>query len=56
MWGRSGAQIIDSALLDPDVTAAISHLSFRNGQVTLKLHDKLAALIALGRELGMFRH
>ena len=41
--------------LTPDAAAAIAELSVQpSGSVRVKLHDKRAALVALGKHLGMF--
>jgi hypothetical protein len=43
----------DHALLDEDQTAAIEDVEPKGNGVRLKLYDKLAALNALARHLGM---
>jgi phage terminase small subunit len=54
-WGANGMELRDHALLDEDQTAAIADIEPKgNGkQARLKLYDKLAALNALARHLGM---
>ncbi|HEX3973197.1 MAG TPA: terminase small subunit [Stellaceae bacterium] len=54
-WGPNGMELRDYALLDEDQTAAIADIEPKgNGkQARLKLYDKLAALNALARHLGM---
>jgi phage terminase small subunit len=54
-WGPDGMKLRDNALLDEDQTAAVADVEPRgNGKVArLKLYDKLAALNALARHLGM---
>lgn len=54
-WGSNGIELREQALLDEDQTAAIADVEPKgNGKVTrLKLYDKLAALNALARHLGM---
>jgi phage terminase small subunit len=54
-WGADGIKLRDNALLDEDQTAAVADLEPKgNGKVArLKLYDKLAALNALARHLGM---
>jgi phage terminase small subunit len=55
-WNSEGVKLRDKALLDPEETAAIADIEPKgaNGQFTrLKLYDKLAALNALARHLGM---
>jgi phage terminase small subunit len=54
-WGPKGIELRDHALLDEDQTAAVADVDFKgNGKIArLKLYDKLAALNALARHLGM---
>jgi phage terminase small subunit len=54
-WGPDGIKLRDHALLDEDQTAAVADVEPKgNGKVArLKLYDKLAALNALARHLGM---
>jgi len=54
-WGPKGMTLRDKVLLDEDESAAIADITpNRNGKLTrLKLYDKLAALNALARHLGM---
>ncbi|HVA13450.1 MAG TPA: terminase small subunit [Stellaceae bacterium] len=54
-WGPEGMTLRDKSLLDADETAAVADIQRKgNGQVVrLKLYDKLAALNALARHLGM---
>lgn len=54
-WGPEGIELRDKAMLDPDETAAIADIEPKgNGKLArLKLYDKLAALNALARHLGM---
>ena len=54
-WGPKGMELRDKSLLDADETAAIADIAPNgNGKLTrLKLYDKLAALNALARHLGM---
>ena len=54
-WGPNGITLRDHALLDEDQRAAVADVEPKgNGQVArLKLYDKLAALNALARHLGM---
>ena len=54
--GKPAFQILDSAAIDDDVAAAIREVGQDSrGSLRIKLHDKQAALVALGRHLGMFR-
>lgn len=47
--------LVDSDKLDDDTAAAISEISKgRDGALRVKLYDKRAALIDIGKELGMF--
>ncbi len=55
-WGPEGVTLRDKAALDGDDAAAIADVEGKgsNGQIgRLKLYDKLAALNALARHLGM---
>lgn len=54
-WGPNGMKLRDHALLDDDQTAAVADVEPKgNGKLArLKLYDKLAALNALARHLGM---
>lgn len=49
-------QLFDSDELDDDIAASISEISqTREGALKVKLHDKQAALVSIGRHLGMFK-
>lgn len=49
-------QLFDSDLLDDDTAACISEISqTKEGALKVKLHDKQAALVSIGRHLGMFK-
>lgn len=54
-WGPNGMKLRDGVSLEDDQTAAVADMvPNRNGKLTrLKLYDKLAALNALARHLGM---
>lgn len=54
-WGPEGMTLRDHALLDEDQTAAVADVEPKgNGKAArVKLYDKLAALNALARHLGM---
>lgn len=54
-WDADGVKLRDAALLHDDETAAIADIEPKgNGKLTrLKLYDKLAALNALAKHLGM---
>jgi len=48
--------LFDSDALDADIAACIAEVTqARDGTIRVKLHDKQAALVTLGRHLGMFR-
>ena len=48
-------QLFDSDELDDDIAACISEISqTKDGALKVKLHDKQAALVSIGRHLGMF--
>ena len=57
-WSESGLRLIDSNTLTREQTACIaeiSQVSTEHGQnIKIKLHDKLRALDAIGRHLGIF--
>ncbi|ODN41610.1 hypothetical protein BGC07_16080 [Piscirickettsia litoralis] len=59
-WSPSSVNLIDSNSLTSDKTACIAEItenSTENGSnIKIKLHDKLRALDALGRHLGLFVH
>jgi Prokaryotic cytochrome b561 len=51
----SAVSLIPSDRLDEDTAAAIAAVSQSStGTLSIKMHDKLAALVALGKHLGMF--
>ena len=54
-WGPDGMQLRANALLDEDQTAAVADIEPRGTRkaAKVKLYDKLAALNALARHLGM---
>ena len=48
-------ELIDSDVIDDDPAAAISEISQTDkGGLKVKFHDKRAALVDLGRHLGLF--
>lgn len=48
-------QLFDSDELDEDIVGAISEISqTKEGALKVKLHDKQAALVNIGKHLGMF--
>ena len=57
-WGPDGVTLMASSELSADVMAAIFEVSetpHEDGRtIRVKMHDKLKALITLGRHLGMF--
>lgn len=49
-------QLFASDELDDDIAACVSEVSqTKDGALKVKLHDKQAALVAIGRHLGMFK-
>lgn len=52
--GKGEIAVKDSGSLDGDTAAAIAEVSQTAQGIRLKLHDKQAALTALGRHLGIF--
>jgi hypothetical protein len=51
----TGFLLVPSDKLDEDTAAAIAAVSQgSNGAVRIKMHNKLAALVVLGKYLGMF--
>jgi len=53
-WGPEGMQLRHDSLLDEDQTAAVADVEPKgNGKARVRLYDKLAALNALARHLGM---
>src|SRR5260370_30176799 len=47
--------IVPSEEMDPDIAAAIAQISQGpNGEVRVRLHNKHAALVWIGKHLGMF--
>lgn len=57
-WGPNGVTLKDCALLSPEMSKVIAEVSetvTRDGSsVKFKLHDKVNALIQLGRHLALF--
>ena len=58
-WGPGGITLKDQEELTPDQQAAVAEVSQtitdKGGTIRLKLHDKRAALVDLGRHLGIFK-
>lgn len=50
----NGVMLIDSEKLDDDTAAAISEVGQTRDGIKIKFHDKRAALVDIGRHLGMF--
>jgi len=50
----NGVSLVDSAKIDSDTAAAISEISQTAQGIKIKLHDKRAALVDIGRHLGIF--
>lgn len=52
----NNVQLISSDDIDDETAAAISEISQnQGGGIKLKLHDKRAALVDIGKHLGMFK-
>jgi phage terminase small subunit len=49
-----GVAMIASAKLAPEVTAAISEVRKTKDGISIKFHDKTAALLNMGKHLGLF--
>ncbi|EIM25740.1 terminase small subunit [Microvirga lotononidis] len=47
--------LVPSEKLDDDTAAAVAEVSLTQTGVKLKMHDKRAALVDIGRHLGMFK-
>lgn len=50
-----GVALIASGNLPPEVTAAISEVRKTKEGISIKFHDKTAALLNMGKQLGMFK-
>lgn len=50
----NGVQLVDSDELDDDTAAAVAEVSQTAQGIKIKFHDKRAALVDIGRHLGMF--
>lgn len=50
-----GVTLVESTELDDDTAAAIAEVSQTANGVKIKLHDKRAALVDIGKHLGMFK-
>ena len=51
----NGVSLVDSAEVDDDTAVAISEISQTAQGIKVKLYDKRAALVDIGRHLGMFK-
>lgn len=51
---ENSVELIDSADVDDDTAVAIAEISQTPQGIKLKMHDKRAALVDIGRHLGMF--
>lgn len=50
-----GVALVPSSDLPPDVAAAISEVRKTKEGISIKFHDKVAALLNMGKQLGMFK-
>jgi len=50
-----GVALVPSADLPPDISAAISEVRKTKEGISIKFHDKVAALLNMGKQLGMFK-
>lgn len=53
-WSGGTVELKSSAELDDDTAAAVAEVGQTRDGVKIKLHDKQAALVSIGRHLGMF--
>lgn len=51
----NGVSLVDSANIDEDTAAAVAEISQTANGIKIKMHDKRAALVDIGRHLGMFK-
>lgn len=51
----SAVELVSSDEVDDETAAAISEISQTTAGIRIKLHDKRAALVDMGRHLGMFK-
>lgn len=51
----NGVALVSSEKIDSDTAAAIAEISQTAQGIKIKLHDKRAALVDIGRHLGMFK-
>ena len=51
----NGVAMIDSSELDDQTAAAIAEVAQTRDGIKIKFHDKRAALMDIGRHLGMFK-
>jgi phage terminase small subunit len=54
-WKGGHVSVTDSESLSKTALSAVSQVSESQWGVTLRMHDKRAALVDLGKHLGMFR-
>jgi phage terminase small subunit len=47
-------ELVPSEEIDDDTAAAVSEVSLTTNGVKIKMHDKQAALVSIGKHLGMF--
>jgi phage terminase small subunit len=48
-------ELVPSEQMDDDTAAAVSEVSLTQNGIKIKMHDKRAALVDIGRHLGMFK-
>ena len=53
-WDGQSVNVFDSGSLPKSVLSAVSQVSATAHGVTLRMHDKHAALVTIGKHLGMF--
>ena len=54
-WNGGSVKVLDSATRPKTALAAVAQVSETAHGITVRMHDKRAALVDLGKHLGMFR-
>ena len=54
-WQSGEVTVLDSATSTADALSAVAQVTSTASGLQLKMHDKQAALVTLGKHLGMFR-